>query len=612
MVGRKISKRKQKWFAAIAILLPFLFLFLVEILLRLFSYGHNTDLFIRYPDNTAYYVMNKYASERFFSDSANETIGFIEPFRIKKAPGTIRIFVLGESTTAGYPYFHNGSFHRWLEYRLMHCYPSVHFEIINVSLTAVNSYTVSDFGKQVTAYQPDAILIYTGHNEYYGALGIGSTSYLANNRFLVKTILELRKLRLVQLLENIVRKFKHKSPTDTRENLMKRMASSLNIKYGSADFMAGIRQFKHNMNEVCKLFSKKGIPVFISTLVCNEKDQPPFISGTGSNDANAAFREADSAYREKNYVLAKREYIHAKELDLLRFRAPEAMDSIIIKLTRTYKNVHLVDTRQVFDHNSPHGILGKETLLDHVHPNLYGYALMSDAFYRQIERSGLINAPRVDTMSFGELLNRMPVTKIDSLYGRYTIMMLESGWPFNKPIPLDFKVGHSMDEQLAGALSVNRITWLDAINQLFQYSVKKGDKVTACKAVEAAMLEYPLNTTYKIYAGRLNYELGFYTDAVRDMKAAYDLDGGFTNTQNMYLVYLKTDQPKSAIKYIKAACQMRPKDIRLQAILNTTQTITALKEKLMKSPGDSSIKAQILMNYRAIGIAVSSNKYLPR
>ncbi len=88
----------------------------------------------------------------------------------------------------------------------MHMYPDKNFEVINLSLTAVNSYTVLDFGKQLFKYQPDAVLIYTGHNEYYGALGIGSTSYLGSNRFLVQTLIKVREFKIVQLVNNCIRR----------------------------------------------------------------------------------------------------------------------------------------------------------------------------------------------------------------------------------------------------------------------------------------------------------------------------------------------------------------------------------------------------------------------
>ncbi|MFB0497250.1 lysophospholipase L1-like esterase [Mucilaginibacter sp. OAE612] len=604
MKPQQLSRKKLRWFRVTAFSIPVLILLLAEGLLRLFNYGHDTSLFVKYPDDHNYWVINKYASEKYFTDTANATQGNIEPFKVEKAKNTFRIFVLGESTTAGYPYLHNGSFHRWLQYRLMHTYPDINFEVINVSLTAVNSYTVLDFGKQVVNYQPDAILIYTGHNEYYGALGIGSTSHIANNRFLVQTVLALKQFRLVQLVNDIIGSLKPAANPDQRENLMKRMARHQGIPYRSESYKAGIAQFKNNMTELCQFMHDKNVPVFLSTLVNNEKDLKPFIGDGSDTSANMMYAGANDAYQSGKYVQAKQEYIKAKEFDLLRFRAPEAMNGIITALSKQYSNVHLVNCRAVFEQHSPNGILGKETLLEHVHPNLYGYALMSEAFYQSVKNARLIKARPDKEMSLAELLNRMPVTKIDSLYGAYTIMMLETGWPFNKPIPAGFRRGDDIASQLAGALSVNRINWLDAMDQLFKYSMKAGDKKTALKAVEAVMLEKPQNTTYPIYAGRLSFELGDHEGAAFYFKKAYELDPSFANTQNMYLVFLKSDQPAKAIPYIDSAIQQHPSDIELVNLKAIVAEIIRLKNMAGKKSN-----MQIAADYHAIGADEAATKY---
>lgn len=570
-----LSKNKLKWFKILAMITPVVILILFELTLRFAGYGHNTDLFIRYPDDPSYWVMNKYASARYFSDTVNATKGNIEAFKVNKTANTVRLFVLGESTTAGYPYGHNGSFHRWLYYRLMNTYPGIHFEVINLSLTAVNSYTVLDFGKQLVDYKADAVLIYTGHNEYYGALGVGSTSHIANNRTLVRLVLQLRRSRIVQLIESCLRNLKSgtKTSVNQRENLMKRMAASQQIRYGSEEYNTGITQFQTNMDELCQVLQHRSIPVFLSTLVSNEKDQPPFISGGERANARAEFKKADLLYASGNYGLAKQLFVKAKELDLLRFRAPDTLNRLITALAAKYKNVHLVDARKIFEAHSPHQVLGAETLLEHVHPNLYGYALLSEAFYQSIHQSKLIKATIGQEMSFKDLLRRMPVTRMDSLYGAYTIMMLKSGWPFNEPIPVDYKRGNSLDEQLAGALAVNRISWTDAINQLFQQSMKSKDYKTALKAVEAALLESPQNITYKIYAARLSFDLGNFTDAVFYFKTAFDQQPSFENIRNMYLVYLKTDQPEKSIPYIEVGIRLHPRDLSLSVMLATVKDI---------------------------------------
>src|SRR6201985_967967 len=203
--GKNTNSRKKSFiFKTVAILLPFLILFLVEISLRVFHYGNDLELFIEARNHPGFLVLNPVASKKYFINEAYAPTGNSELFKKNKDDSTLRIFVLGESTTIGYPYFHNGSFHRWLQFRLMQMYPDRNFEIINLSLTAVNSYTVLDFGRQLAKYQPDAVMIYTGHNEYYGALGIGSTSYVGSNHFLVETLLKLRDLKLVQLVNNSI------------------------------------------------------------------------------------------------------------------------------------------------------------------------------------------------------------------------------------------------------------------------------------------------------------------------------------------------------------------------------------------------------------------------
>jgi len=543
--SRTVSGRRLWAFRGIAMLLPVLLLAVVELLLRLFGYGHDTRLFIWYPDDPRYLVMNKYASERYFSDTVNETRGNIEPFLAEKPAGVFRIFVLGESTTAGYPYFHNGSFHRWLEFRLMHEYPGLRFEIINVSLTAVNSYTVLDFGRQVMDYQPDAILVYTGHNEYYGALGVGSTSHIANSRRLVHTMLWLRRLRLVQGLSHLWSGLRGggAGAPDQRENLMQRMAADQRIVYGSPAYLAGIRQFADNMNELCRVTAP--VPVFLSTVVSNERDLKPFSGGDGE------FALGDSLYKAGDFAAAKEHYIQARELDALRFRAPSAIDSVIRQLAAGYSHVHPVDGLGRFEAASPYGITGRETLLEHVHPSLYGYALLSDAFYTAMADAHLLPRPAGDMMSFDSLLVKMPVSGVDSLNGVYTIMMLKSRWPFNEPIPAGFKRGNSVQEQLAGGLAVGRLTWKQALDELYTYSMRVGDKPAAMKAVADLWLDRPENTRYALYAGRLCFELGDTAEACFYFRQAYAIDPSRANLQSLYLLYMKlgrADQAKMLLQ----------------------------------------------------------------
>jgi hypothetical protein len=636
-MGTPISstRKRTRLFKAIALLLPVLLLTIAELLLRLFGYGHDTSLFVKDSDDETWYVMNPYASSLYFSDTANATKGNIERFPVQKAPGTLRIFVLGESTTAGYPYMHNGSFHRWLLYRLMHEYPDRNIEMINVSLTAVNSYTVLGFGRQLPDYQPDAVLIYTGHNEYYGALGVGSTSRIGGSRFLVQTVLWLRRFRLVQWMENCIHFFAHAfsgKTTDARENLMQRMAAKQTIALGSKDYYAGVSQFRDNMDALCRLFSEKRIPVFLSDLVSNEKDQAPFISASVGTavTADQQFRAGDSAYHAGNFTFAKKAYQDAKEADLLRFRAPDTLNAIIKDLCRAYgRDIHMVETRALFEANSPHGILGKETLLEHVHPNLFGYALMSEAFYRSIKEAGLLPPPATaepatsdaalpatgHSMSFETLLQRMPVTRVDSLNGAYQVMMLKTRWPFHDPIPAGFMRGNSIEEKLAGALSVGRIDWLDAMDQLFKYRMQIKDKAGALQVAEATMLEHPENKTYLTYCGRLSFEAGYWDDAVDYFERLYRQEGSTANALNLLMAFIKTDQPKQALSLMNARTELGGARTGQRSWADLLREILRL-EQLIRWPAEpltdrAALGRQVAVDYRILDAPEAASRYDP-
>ena len=102
-----------------------------------------------------------------------------------KRSNTFRVFVFGGSSTQGFPYNFYYSFAEQLEQRLLLNTEGVHVEVINLGMTAVNSYVIRDLSQRVMEYKPDAVIIYAGHNEYYGSFGAASTQFgFVNNIYL--------------------------------------------------------------------------------------------------------------------------------------------------------------------------------------------------------------------------------------------------------------------------------------------------------------------------------------------------------------------------------------------------------------------------------------------
>lgn len=87
-------------------------------------------------------------------------------FAKRKADGTYRIFCLGGSTTYGRPYNDKTSFCGWLRVLLPAADRSRQWEVINADGISYASDRVLNVARELTAYEPDLLLVYTGQNEF--------------------------------------------------------------------------------------------------------------------------------------------------------------------------------------------------------------------------------------------------------------------------------------------------------------------------------------------------------------------------------------------------------------------------------------------------------------
>jgi len=617
--AQRLPAARVRLFRVIAFALPVILLVVLELALRLFHYGYDTSLFIEAPGNKDYLVFNPDASKRYFTDQLNATTGNREPFRRVKEPGTLRIFVLGESTTIGYPYFHNGSFHRWLQYRLMRSFPDKKVELINISLTAVNSYTVLGFAREVVHYEPDAVLIYTGHNEYYGALGVGSTNRLGGSPWLVHTLLWARQMRVVQLISRMVSGVTGIfASAKTGKIRMELMVGEQKIAYGSALFNRGIRQFEDNMDATMDIFHRWNIPVFVSNLVCNVKDQRPFISIPANDTTNALadYLQAGRSWASGDFAGARHAYILAKEMDALRFRAPERLNEIIAAFCRKYDNVYLVDTRAAFESASEHGIIGKSLMLEHVHPNLAGYALMSDVFYRSLQAHGIVPVSAGRELSLQQLMADMPLTRVDSLSGAFRIANLENNWPFNAdghatgPPSRDSLHLSTEEEDLAYAVTFEHLSWEEAMRQLYDYYSKTEDWAKAAKVMEALCLEHPGEAGFYEKTAQIYGKLGENDKAILYFDQAFRYEPTFDRSRYLFVLCLEEDRPAEALPYLDYAIANNSRGMDLQPVRSGVQEIIRLERQLPQDAGGGiGVLQSIAEVYRRMGNRAGAMKY---
>ncbi|HET6568096.1 MAG TPA: tetratricopeptide repeat protein [Rhodothermales bacterium] len=597
-----LSRKKRVAFTAVLICLPMLFLGMVEGALRAVGYGDSYPLFVPVEGRPDYLYQNREVARRYFAGLNSVPNSLYDFFKADKDPGTFRIFVQGGSSAAGYPFYYGGAFSRMLEQRLKQTFPDRRIEVVNTAMAAVNSYTLLDFADEILAQKPDAVLIYAGHNEYYGALGVGSSQSAGVGLVaLTRGYIRLMKLRTGQAVRNLLSSagglLKDDGDRPPSRTLMEQMVGRQTIALGSPAYKLGLHQFRDNLSDLLAVYREHGIPVFIGTLASNERDLPPFISGhePGTDTAawRAHYREAAdlasrdhlpealaatdevialdtlsaSAYFLRGRILerlgrfaeARRAYLAAKDRDELRFRAPEAANRII-RLEAVRHGAYLVDVHAALENASPHGIIGSNLMMEHLHPNVEGYLLMADAFYEALRRERQIGDWEAHYVPLSDARREILLTPVDSLVGVFRTQRLMGSWPFKPPgtedHALDTLRGANPVEQIALDLYRGEVSWFEANAALRRFYERGGDYHQALRAALAAVQEYPFLPDTYLAAGNVLVEQTRYDEALTYFEAANDLQESSATQTMIGSILLKQGDRKQAVARLERALEL--------------------------------------------------------
>src|SRR6478672_11336249 len=171
-----LTRARSNLLIADTVLFPFLLLAVLELSLRLAHYGRYTSLFEPAAVLAGRYLQAGHeVAARFFPNEQFPPSPPNDVFLAQKPARSFRLFPLGESSTAGFPYPPNAMFSREVADALRDVLPTDTVEVVNLGIAATNTYAIVDFVGEILDQHPDAVMIYAGHNEYYGALGVGST-----------------------------------------------------------------------------------------------------------------------------------------------------------------------------------------------------------------------------------------------------------------------------------------------------------------------------------------------------------------------------------------------------------------------------------------------------
>ncbi len=442
--------QRPRWprLAAAAVLIPLVVLVVLEAALRIADVGYSPDLLTPCTVNgTPASCYNLFFGATFFPAGMVQTPRLFS-IPATKAPGTYRIFVLGESAAMGDP-DSAYAFSRYLEVMLRERYPAMHFEVVNTGSVAIDSHVMLPVAKGLATQKPDLWIIYSGSNEVVGPYGPGTVlTSTGMSMPLIRGSIFFRSTRIGQLATKVG---KHKQEWSGMQMFLGKQlpASSRLMKSVYANY-------EENLRDTIAVARKSGARVMLSTAAVNLRDCAPFASlhREGLTDADLrswtalvqqgdqlyaanspgdalkqyqAAAKIDDQYAELEFRLgrafcasgdcksAKEHFSQARDLDALHFRADRRINDVNRSVARSMPGVELIDAENFLSDASADGVVGNDLIYEHVHLTPEGNYLLARAMFQQIAK-GLSTgnaAANVEPLSQTECERLLALTHFD-------------------------------------------------------------------------------------------------------------------------------------------------------------------------------------------------------
>jgi tetratricopeptide (TPR) repeat protein len=420
------TARRRRWFALIAVLLPILFVLMLEGGLRLAGFGGYPPVFkeIGPAEGGVLMATNQPGAASYFytrrsrPGSLNEST-FLTP----KPANTVRVMLFGGSAIKGFPQPMGFTSATFLEAMLRDLWPDKNIEVINLGTTAIGSFPMYEMVRAGVAYDPDLVVIYSGHNEYFGAYGVASLHSAGRTPVGLRFFRWFRSTGISQAAERI-----GKGGSEAKgKTLMEAVARGISIGADDPSRAAAAENLYTHTKAAIDACHERGIPVMVCTLPSNERDlaplghqnldhlseaerkqltaaltiaeaklgfgsdteQPtPALDPAGSvaelatvfrlepNHARAHFLQGRADLELGSIPAAAQHFERAINLDPMPWRAPSgSVDAVRQAAADT--GAILCDVQAAFREASPDGCIGWELMDDHVHPSLLGQDLIA-------------------------------------------------------------------------------------------------------------------------------------------------------------------------------------------------------------------------------------------
>jgi tetratricopeptide (TPR) repeat protein len=613
---------KRIWAFRLALLgAPIALLAVLEITLRLAGFGYPTAFLLPSENHgVKTFIQNNQFGWRFFGPRMARVPAPISIAR-EKPPGTVRIFVFGESAAFGDPQPRYG-LARMLQAMLEVRHPGVKFEIINTAMTGINSHTIVPIARDCAGAGGDVWVVYMGNNEVVGPFGAGTVFGPQSLPLpVIRAILALKATRTGQLVDSLLERLRPPPPSKSEWG---GMAMFLNNRLRTDDpHLDNVyRNFAGNLADIIRAGRSQGAGVVVSTVGVNLRDCAPFASLHRTDlsavqlaewqtnfDRGTADQQGGRHTEAQNYFLAaaatddsfadlrfrlgqcdlslgdkaaaQSQFLAARDLDVLRFRCDSRLNELIRAAASgpEQQDVRLADGERALADASPESLPGSEYFYEHVHLNFEGNYVLARAIAEQVEA---LLPPKVPPANhpwpeIAACANRLGFTDrarqeaLSEILGRRTDPPFT--WQSNHPAEMQRLARRS--QSLAPADSADALQEALAataaalaghpdddclLEQLADLQEAAGDFAAAVASAKKSLEISPANSEAWSLLGRSRAQQQDYDGAATAYQQAIALDPqDVWSMQNEAICFRKQNRPGEAVEEFKKALAIKPR-----------------------------------------------------
>jgi tetratricopeptide (TPR) repeat protein len=344
-------------------------------------------------------------------------------FPVDRPSGSMLIFCLGGSSVYGYPHGAEYAFPDRLERAMRSAYPDREIYVVNLGGMSYGSQRLELLARQLMAYRPDAVVVYTGHNEFVEQ-DVAPRDGVGDG--LAGTVQSLRRLALYRLVERALQPLRAAQPAQT-DSIFGIDVQRREIRTVQREEVArAADRLGRNLERIVRAAQANGVAVVLCTVASNLADWRPENSAMAPNlDPTAVLRlaghlararslaaadDVENAVRELqaghavdpgyaavsfdtarllrllgDHKQARELFAAARDHDPTPIRAPTAVNAAI-REAAVSSGTSMVDVEREIAAAAPGGIPGHEFFLDYCHPNANGHDLIAGLLLPALQR----------------------------------------------------------------------------------------------------------------------------------------------------------------------------------------------------------------------------------